>query len=302
MAIVFTQAQAFALRDWSYTAGDPTRTLQPRLLTDGRYALPEYLVSDPAFQSKVAALRAGTIMSLSEADYVADTRLGIIVNGQGHFLALDRKPWTFTVVAANVHRFELRQGDQGYDESSPERLHRAEIIAADVPNHGTELWQAYSLKLGAGPAFTVDGQCYANQWHGYDADVGYSRAPPLSFDYGNDMFRIWSRSDADIDPDTLWGVSVLQYQAASPTRDVYSNIVINVKFASSGFLRVWINGVQVVNYTGPIGYYLDAHGAYPQWGIYARQAPNCPVMTYANMEHGTADLTDRILNPLPIAS
>ncbi|MBB4064729.1 heparin lyase I family protein [Gellertiella hungarica] len=300
MAIILTQAQAFELRNWSWYTGDRSRIIEPRLMTDGRYAVPESLLNEPTLAPKRSVLIAGTIADLSSSDFVADTRAGIIVDGKTMFLQIDRVPWAFTVVAPNVHRFELRQGDQGGVEASPHRLHRCEIVAMDVPAKGTELWQAYSVMLEPGNPFSVNGQCYINQWHGYDSEVGYGRAPPLSFDYGNNQFRIWSRSDASIDPVTLWGTDVLQYSAASPARDVYTNFVINVKFASSGFLRVWMNGTQIVNYTGPIGYYNDTNGTYPQWGIYARQAPDTPVARIANMEWGTTDRSARISAPLSI--
>lgn len=78
-----------------------------------------------------------------------------------------------------------------------------------------------------------------------------------------------------------------------------TNIVVNVKFNHlGGFLKVWRDGVQIVNYAGAIGY-NDALGPYLKAGVYRATNPNPMVTEWKNLECGTADLSARILNPLP---
>lgn len=302
MAIILNRTQAFDFRSLPWYTGDRTRLFDPQLLADGRYAVPESCFHDPLTYPKRSTLLAGTVQALTPGDFASDARAGMLIDDKLMYVYMDRVPWAFQEVATNVFRFELRQGDQGDKEDNPSRLHRCEVVSISVPPRNSSVWQAYSVMLEAGNPFTTNGQCYINQWHGYDEDVGYGRSPPLCFDYGNNQFRIISRSDASIDPGTLSGNDVVQYTGASPTRGVYTNFVINAKFESAGFLKVWMNGTQIVNYTGPIGYYNDTNGTYVQFGVYARQAPDTPVPRIANPEWGTTDLSARISSPLPIAT
>jgi hypothetical protein len=67
----------------------------------------------------------------------------------------------------------------------------------------------------------------------------------------------------------------------------------------SGFMKLWLDGKQVVNYTGSMGYSTST-GYYWKFGIYRSVAGEHEAVRYANMTVGTADLSAKIAKPDPI--
>jgi len=81
-------------------------------------------------------------------------------------------------------------------------------------------------------------------------------------------------------------------------RGHWYNRVINLKFNQSGagFVRVWINGVQIADYRGPTGNPATQY-YYWKYGIYRSHAPEYVAVRYANVRIGGSELASKILAP-----
>jgi hypothetical protein len=112
-----------------------------------------------------------------------------------------------------------------------------------------------------------------------------------------------TRSSANYQPPPVTGVTNLLWQGGFPTVDEWQHVVVRFKFGLAGEADFWLDGVKLVTYTGPIGYYTDAGAlGYMQFGIYRQWQPEAMIIETANMEWGTADLSGRVLAPLAIAT
>jgi hypothetical protein len=145
-------------------------------------------------------------------------------------------------------------------------------------------------------AFSVPGSFFLmGQMHGAaDLVTGAAFAPPVSFDYGGGEFSVWTRSEA------APGVIADRFSEPLPTAGQWTNLVACIVLGTSGTLEVWRNGTKVVDFAGILGQPSEpGKGAYWQFGIYATDGlPTAAAARYKNVEWGTADLSDRILNPL----
>ena len=89
-------------------------------------------------------------------------------------------------------------------------------------------------------------------------------------------------------------------------RNEWYNIVFNYKADPTGAdsaLKVWLNSELVVDLANvPLGM-PDSTGHYWKNGVYRDPATATDILAirYANMEMGSIDLSDRILNPLPLS-
>jgi hypothetical protein len=77
--------------------------------------------------------------------------------------------------------------------------------------------------------------------------------------------------------------------------------VMNLKFneSSAGFIKVWIDGRQIVDYHGETGN-ADTQYYYWKFGIYRSHAPEYLAVRYANVRIGGEELAKKITDPDPI--
>ena len=81
-------------------------------------------------------------------------------------------------------------------------------------------------------------------------------------------------------------------------RGVWYHRVFQIRFdqTGKGIIKVWINGQQIVDYSGDTG--LSATQFYYwKFGIYRSQAPEYVAVRFANMTIGTVDLSSKITSP-----
>lgn len=202
----------------------------------------------------------------------------------------------------NTYRFEVREGDR--PASDDPQIERAELVnvtgaggATKAQPANTSLW--FAGRLTVQELNAADWCIYAQLRHTEDAgDIG-TASPPLAIgSNAAGQLTISTRSSSE-NPLTINPAEVVRY-TGTITPGVPVNLVCNVRIdhAGAGFLRVWRDGVQVVDYAGPLGY-NDSVGPYFKAGLYRQTSPTTGVVTWANLECGTADLSGRILNPLP---
>jgi hypothetical protein len=301
----------------------PGSQLLPLLLSDGRYGVPDRVLTDPHHAHVRSVLAQGTI--------VADNTVTVLpYSQQGYYLTVDGKKmhvgfasgfnpvrgWPyphhgpFTVAGTNLYRFEARYNDDhlSYDwgtdqngdgiiDTGPRR--RVEIAQGDDtgPKMGQTWWTSWSMVFTdkSAPILLGDNGTLVHQW----------------FHTGNGPFVY-----------VATGAGYLQFATRTLTEDYFSHYsqpftptvgtpqnfvmrgVLNSK-ANGGHLDVWLNGVQVVNVDTTVGFFDVPNPDDPAYlhiatGIYQGNVTDRAVLYLANLEFGTTDLSARITTPLPV--
>jgi hypothetical protein len=289
----------------------------PRLLKNGRYALPATVLNDPAYSAAADILAKWSVEDIQSADYYAEADAD---DPSTFIFAVDNKlvrqagsPSSLTMSDPSVFRFEVQTDDFAgtYDSDSGSR--RSEIVSLpqDGIGNGTA-WASFCLILGSTPGLSQAGRGIVHQWHSDDINV--RRTPPLFVDAANSELTIRSCSSAQVYGDKATasqhpenGIQVVHYSTKLPAKGEHTFITLQATFGEGGHLNAWINGVQVVDTDTPIGYYDDlADGSgrlilgYPHWGLYTTNGPDTQVVYVANPEWDTNSLAERVNTPLPV--
>lgn len=277
---------------------DPAHIIRPRLLVDGRLGVSEHVLVDPAHEHCRVYLEAGEITSSPPAFSAHEGDCGT-VDGKVIRVAADDQAWSL-VPTTSGHRFELRPGDVGL-RSDPSSAQRSELVGRpDQFAAGDEVWQSWATEINVSEGFEHVETGRSNwgliaQWHSIDTVTG--RSPVVAFDYGNNAFRVVTRSDADYSNGSA--VEKVRFSDSLPVGPV--SYVCRFILGQAGELQVWRDGVEIVSIECPIGYYNDVGPlAYLQWGIYRRPTDTRAAVTTSNMRWGLTDLSSKILNPDPV--
>ncbi len=186
-------------------------------------------------------------------------------------------------------RFQVQQGDHAWYDSSS--VDRSEVSGAvNIPG-GTPLNLNYQFMVEAnGPngsfTNTADGWFIVGQMHNDDNASGVGTSPPFAIQLVGDHLQVVARYvQPGQDPSNGAGnVQMLTlWTDPNPIQTgVYNNIQIQADVSNSGggYLKVSINGTQVVNYSGPLGYGVGTNWEY---GIYRSTAPETVAVDYRNM-------------------
>jgi hypothetical protein len=186
-----------------------------------------------------------------------------------------RKPYSIQKVpdpkvsGEETLRFELRKGDSWLSRGGSS--HRAEIETRERPQMNSVRWYRFSLMLPQD--FPIeDNRLVLAQWHGVDKNyLGEpARSPVLAFRYSSGEFSITMRHSAErIVRDADAVPSKKLFVTKSFPLNEWNDFVVQAKWAytEDGFINVWWNGKQIVEYHGPVGYNDDL-APYFQFGIY----------------------------------
>jgi Polysaccharide lyase len=166
-------------------------------------------------------------------------------------------------------RFELRAGETWVNTGSP--TYRAEIETPEHPPINSVRWYSFGLMLPQD--FPIeDNRLALAQWHGTDKkSLGEpSRIPVMAFRYRNGEFNITMRHSEERivhDPDAVRAEAL--FRTKPLPLNVWNYFVVEARwsYTPDGFVNIWWNGKQIVQYRGPVGYNDDA-GPYFQFGIY----------------------------------
>ena len=284
--------------------------LAPRLLTDGRYALPESVLTDPECSDAHSLLSDWDIESSpdfrSTPALRSDVRLVLSVDGK--LLYQTGRRGSITMPAPDVFRFELQPNDfageydYGWDGGINKR--HCKLEGTDTAGANDVIWQSFCMVLGDTPGFASAQWANITGWH--SVDHGEARSGLLQVECDGGVLEIFTRSSASTYPSTGNGIPVVHYSTTIPAKGVKTYIVLQATFGEEGHLNAWINGSQVVDADTPIGYYGDlvehpeADLGYPHYGSYTDNLPSTEVVYLANIEWGTDDLSDRITSPLSV--
>jgi hypothetical protein len=197
-----------------------------------------------------------------------------------------------------VIRFNMLADNPWYEDSFG--VERAELAGSKAYPEKTPLWVSYSFYVEPGQGPVTTNWFILGQWGQVGSSCsGGTLGPPYS-----QSLRIGEIWTLVIYPDDVCngkGKSVTPL-TVSLRRGVWYNVVHNVRFdptGGSGFMKLWLDGKQVVNYTGSMGYSTST-GYYWKFGIYRSVAGEHEAVRYANMTVGTADLSAKIAKPDPI--
>ena len=93
--------------------------------------------------------------------------------------------------------------------------------------------------------------------------------PPFALGTRHGKWQIKAKSNSNKLCGSKCQYSVLSQSIGAYKPNTWTEFVFNVKFThkNSGFLKVWKNGQQVLNYSGPIGY-NDENGPWLKLGLY----------------------------------
>ena len=204
-----------------------------------------------------------------------------------YFTMSAHQPWSLTSPDSSTLRFELRAGDHYVDD--PSSSQRSEISPIGSDGHfymypsNTPIEVTYDFKIEAGTPTTAN-FVTLGQFHDTTSGV-----PPyfVQLRPGDHMHITIKNSqfidDVYADPNPL-------------VRDHTYHMKIDVNFSTTdaGYLQVWRDGVQIVDYHGPIGL---GDSVYWKEGVYRSTASETMAVDYSNLKIVTPTETDVLALP-----
>jgi hypothetical protein len=226
----------------------------------------------------------GTITSFSSTP---ETRLE--VGGDSYGVHTAGKSYSLTNPDSTTLRFEVHQGDRRLNDSSS--VDRSEVNAALSIPANTPINLSYQFMVEPnGPNGSFVNTAWFNivgQFHSDDWASGVATSPPFAFQLAGDHLQIVARycptgGDPSNGPNNN-KTSLKLWTDPNPIQTgVYHNIQVQANFSndSKGYLAVSIDGKQVVNYHGPLGYGV---GTFWEYGMYRSSAPETSAVDYRNV-------------------
>ena len=183
-------------------------------------------------------------------------------------------------------RFELRKGEAFINRGKPDGF-RAELKERFNAPRGSEHW--YSISLYLPKDFPIhDNRLVLSQWNA-EPDPGeeeLERSPPLSQRFIDGKFRILLYKEPLTKKLPATGRKVI-YETKDFELGRWHDLIYHVKWSHNkdGFVRAWMNGKQIVDYNGPVGY-DDKEGPYFKFGLYRDDVPETYVAYFDDYRRG----------------
>lgn len=173
-------------------------------------------------------------------------------------------------------RFESRKGDKHWMGKYRSEVHE---YFSKAP-YNQSIWYGFSTFIPEDWP-DLDSRTVISQWHATPDRGEIYRSPPLAIRYtGGQMTvtgiysaeRIQRRNDGDR--------LILYTHQGAWEKGIWNDWVFQViwNWQRDGMVKAWLNGEQIVDYHGPIGY-NDAAGAWFKMGIY-RDDHDVPQVLY----------------------
>jgi hypothetical protein len=242
-------------------------------------------------------LKLSTTGTITNFQTTPSTRIS--VGGDVYNIETEGKSYSITNPDAQTLRFEVHQGDNWAAGGDGSGVDRSEIQdnssgvktwwGAVIPA-GTAIGMDYQFMVEAngpnGSFINNSGWFVVGQMHNDDGASGVPTSPPIYVQMDGDHLQIVARyvlpggnpsnSASDQHIMTLW----TDPNPIVPGKYYDINIQTNVSNSGGGYLNVSIDGKQVVNYSGPLGY---GQGTYWEYGIYRSTAPETTAVYYRNL-------------------
>jgi hypothetical protein len=183
----------------------------------------------------------------------------IEIGGARYWVETAGHSYSLTNPDPQTLRFEIRPGDHAsFDSGSVDRSQIDGSAGQLIPS-GTPVNIDYQFMLEPGTANTARWFVTA-EMHNDDRASGVATSPPFEIDLSGEHLQVVARyCPTGRNPSNLAGNLKLFKLWTDPNpiqRGQYYDIKIqaNVSNTSNGYLQVWVNGTEVVNYHGPLGY------------------------------------------------
>ncbi|UFW48475.1 MULTISPECIES: heparin lyase I family protein [Bradyrhizobium] len=209
------------------------------------------------------------------------------IGGDGYEVQTAGNSYSLSNPDSNTLRFEVHSGDRAwYDSSYPDR---SEIEGDARIAAGTPIAIDYQVKLepnGPNNTFvnTTSSYFILGQMHNDDSASGVSTSPPFYVNMVGDKMEFDalyalpggnpSNGSSDLKHLTWDGPTIV------PGQYYDINVQANFSNTSAGYLKVSVNGQEVVNYKGPLGF---GDPTYWEYGIYRSPASESAAVDYRNM-------------------
>ncbi|MHC2258104.1 hypothetical protein ACVILK_007796 [Bradyrhizobium embrapense] len=219
---------------------------------------------------------------------IGDVSYGVHVADQGYSLT---NPYPQTL------RFEVRKGDHAwYDSSAVDRSEINSTVTYPAATLTTLSYQFMVEANGSNGAFvnSATGWFIVGQWHNDDDASGVGTSPPVALNMRGDHLQVLARyCPPGKNPANGAGFVVTRTLWTDPNPIVtgkYHDVKVQAQFSNdpTGYLKVWIDGTPVVNYSGPLGYGVGTNW---EFGIYRSSAPETTAVNYRNVMITTGSLT-----------
>jgi hypothetical protein len=205
-----------------------------------------------------------------------------------HFYADNsRKAWSLSSADDNIIRFELRDGDHFKHPTWPDppTVQRTELGDVNTIAVSNQVRVEYEFLVEPGASMTSS-WCVIGQWHS-NAVAILNASPPIEVGFNpvdtNGEHLLIGGHYSDTDDKMTYQ---MLYKAQSPiVRGQWHSVRLDFKIDSTGatgFLRAWLNGVQVIKYAGPLGYNGQTSLRW-RLGIYRQNARESLAVQYRNL-------------------
>jgi hypothetical protein len=212
-------------------------------------------------------------------EFTATPQQNFKIDGVGCWVMTAGKSWSMQKIDDYTLRFEIRPGENFGLIDSPGSVDRSEYERRPRYHDNVTTKVAFRVLLEPGPANNAEWFVVA-EMHNDDEQLpqGGHTSPPWVLELEGEKFRIvarWCRPGGNpsntANPNDLQQ-SVLWTQPANLVRDRWYVFEFEAKpNQTSGVLKVKMDGQQICNYTGPLGYGCDVY-----WlnGLYRDSGPS----------------------------
>lgn len=245
--------------------------------------------TDTADDTTAASRPASRPVVSSITSFSTTPKMRFYIGGDSYQVQTAGKSYSLTNPDPQTLRFEVRPGDKAwYDAGS---VDRAEVENDARMPVGAPINISYEFMVepnGANGSFTNTASSYfiLGQLHNDDTVGGVPTSPPFYVNLVGGHLQVNALyCPRGLDPSnaarnlthlTLWTdpnpIRAGQYNDTKISASISNN--------SSGYLGVWVNGTQVVNYQGPLGF---GDPTYWEYGLYRSPAPETVAANFRNM-------------------
>lgn len=194
--------------------------------------------------------------------------------------------WSLANPDSYTLRFEVRSGDRW--QHDPDWKERSEVSSGDqIFAYGETLSISYQFMIEPGQANKATGAIGTGNWltlGQFHSDDGGSSST-FAVEMIGEKMAIRAAYKLPGQDYTAWYVFK---DSQDIVRGKYYDMKIDVKFANdnTGYLNVWRDGVQIVDYDGPMGY---GAGVYWKYGIYRHEQDETIAVNYRHMSVKSGD-------------
>ena len=203
------------------------------------------------------------------------------------------KPYSITRSETTRHpggssiRFELRGGDAWNEQVEPS--FRSEISTDEYVAMDSVQWYGFSLLIPND--FPIeDNRCVIGQWHDKaKTQMGEpNKSPEVAQRFRNGRFYVTVRHSTErivADPDKV--AEEIVFETTHFPLGQWSDFVYQIKWSyrGDGFVNGWMNGKQIIQYRGPVGYNDDI-GPVFNFGLYRDKTDKTYVVYFDRYRRG----------------